>query len=73
MKHRILNVKAERGICSFLVFFYYYYFLINLFLAALGLCCFARAFSSCGERGLLSVAVHGLLTAMVSLVEHGLQ
>ena len=44
-----------------------------LFLAALGLRCFARAFSSCSERGLLFVAVRGLLTAVASLVvEHGL-
>ena len=33
----------------------------------------ARAFSSCGERGLLFVVVHGLLIAVASLVaEHGL-
>ena len=44
---------------------------IYLFLAALGLCCCAWAFSSCGERGLLFVAVHGPLTAVASLVaEH---
>ena len=44
-----------------------------LFLAALGLCCCARALSSCGERGLLFVAVRGLLIAAASLVaEHGL-
>ena len=44
-----------------------------LFLAALGLRCCARAFSSCGERGLLLVAVHGLLIVVASLVaEHGL-
>ena len=31
------------------------------------------SFSSCGERGLLFVAAHGLLTAVASLVaEHGL-
>ena len=43
------------------------------FFAALGLCCCARAFSSCGERGLLFVAVRGLLIAVASLVaEHGL-
>ena len=43
------------------------------FLAALGLGCCARAFSSCGERGLLFVEVHGLLIAVASLVvEHGL-
>ena len=53
------------------------FLLINLFiysfLAALGLRCCTRAFSSCGERGLLFVAVHGLLIAVASLVaEHGL-
>ena len=31
----------------------YFFLLINLFLAALGLCGCAPAFSSCGERGLL--------------------
>ena len=49
------------------------YLLIYLFLAALGLRCRAWAFSSCGERGLLFVAVRGLLIAVASLVaEHGL-
>ena len=43
------------------------------FLAALGLHCCAQAFSSCGKRGLLFVAVHGLLIAVASLVAaHGL-
>ena len=61
---------------------YYFYFssiflkfiyLIYLFLAALCLRCCAWAFSSCLERGLLFVAVHGLLIAVASLVaEHGL-
>ena len=42
-------------------------------MAALGLCCCPRAFSSCGERGLLFIAVRGLLIAVASLVaEHGL-
>ena len=46
---------------------------IYLFLPALALRCCARAFSSCGERGLLFVAVRGLLIAVASLVaEHGL-
>ena len=50
---------------------------INLFilfiLAALGLRCCTQAFSSCGERGLLFVVVHGLLIAVASFVEeHGL-
>ena len=44
-----------------------------LFLAALGLGCCTRAFSGCGERGLLFVAVCGLLIVVASLVaEHGL-
>ena len=47
---------------------------IYLFMAALGLRCCARAFSSCSERGLLFVAVLGLLIAVASLVaERGLQ
>ena len=46
---------------------------IYLVLAALGLRCCARAFSSCGERGLLFVVARGLLIAVASLVaEHGL-
>ena len=46
---------------------------IYLFLAVLGLRCCAQAFSSCGERGPLFVAVHGLLIVVASLVlEHGL-
>ena len=46
---------------------------IYLFLAALGLRCCARAFSSCGEWALLIVVVLGLLIAVASLVaEHGL-
>ena len=43
------------------------------FLAVLGLRCCTRAFSNCGERGLLFVAVCGLLIALASLVvEHKL-
>ena len=43
-------------------------------MAVLGLRCCARAFSSCGERGLLFVAVRGLLIAVASLVvKRGLQ
>ena len=54
-------------------FFYKFIYFMYLFLAVLGLCCCTRAFSSCGERGLLFIAVRGLLTAVASLVvEHGL-
>ena len=38
-----------------------------LYLAALGLCCCARASSSCSEWGLL-IAVSSLLTLVASLV-----
>ena len=44
-----------------------------LFLVALGLCCCTGTSSSCGERGLLFIAVRGLLIAGASLVQHGLQ
>ena len=60
----------------FILFYFLYIFktffislmlyLIYLFLAALGLRCCARAFSSCRERGLLFVAVRGLLIAVAS-------
>ena len=54
-------------------FFFNLFIFIYLFLAALGLCCCAQAFSSCGERGLLFVVVRGLLIGVASLVvEHGL-
>ena len=75
-------------LCSFVLLFLFYFLkLINLFLAAQGLRCCAWAFSSCIKRGLLFVAVRGLLIAVASLVavrglliavasivaEHGLQ
>ena len=41
---------------------------IYLFLAALGLRCCMRAFSSCVKRGLLFIAVCGLLIAVASLL-----
>ena len=56
---------------SFLKILFIYF--IYLFLAASGLHCCVRAFSSCGERVLLFIVVHGLLLAVSSLVvEHGL-
>ena len=57
---------------SFIFLLLLLYFL-NLFLAVLGLLCCARAFSSCGEQGLLFFVAHGLLIAVASLVaEHRL-
>ena len=56
-----------------LAFFFLINFLVFYFLAVLGFRCWVQAFSSCGERGLLFVAVRGLLIAVASFVaEHGL-
>ena len=58
--------------------FFVFVFLINLFiylfLGVLGLRFCARAFSVCGERGPLFIAVRGPLTIAASVVaEHRLQ
>ena len=51
-----------------------FYLFIYLFMAVLGLCFCARAFSSCSKRGPLFIAVRGPLTIVASLVaEHRLQ
>ena len=53
---------------------FFFFFLIYLFIYVLGLRFCARAFSSCGKRGPLFIAVHGPLTITASLVaEHRLQ
>ena len=53
--------------------FIYLFIYLFLFLAALGLRCCARTFSSGSKQWLLFVAVRGLLIAVASLVaEHGL-
>ena len=55
-------------------FFNFIYLFIYLFLAVLGPRFCARAFSSCGKRGPLFIAVRGPLTVAASLVaEHRLQ
>ena len=62
-------------VCLFFIFIIIFKInlFIYLFLAALGLHCCTWAFSSCGERGLLFIVVHGLLIAVASLVvEQGL-
>ena len=49
------------------------FILFSLLLAALGLCCCARVFSSRGEWGLLFLVVRGLLIVVASfVVEHRL-
>ena len=55
-------------------FFLIFIYLFILFMAVLGLRFCARAFSSCGKRGPLFIAVRGPLTVAASLVaEHRLQ
>ena len=55
------------------VFWRFFLLLFNLFLAALGLHCCVQAFSSCGEQGLLFIAMCRLLIVVASLVtEHRL-
>ena len=71
LKQNIGHIKEENCVLNCLFFFPYKF--IYLFMAALGLRCCAWAFSSCDERELLFVTVHGLLIAVASLVaEHGL-
>ena len=57
----------------YLLIFVFSKFIYLLFLAVLGLHCCTRAFSSCGQQGLLFVVLRGLLIAVASpVVEHGL-
>ena len=58
---------------SALEMYYFKKLLIYLFLAVLGLHCYAWDFSSCGQQRLLLVVACGLLSAVASLAaEHGL-
>ena len=66
------------SVCDTFVFFFFFlrfiYLLIDWLIAMLGLHFCARAFSSCGKRGPLFIAVRGPLTVVASLVaEHRLQ
>ena len=55
------------------IYVYIYMCIYIYILAALGVRCRVRAFSSCGEQGLLFIAVRRLLIAVAFLVaEHGL-
>ena len=65
---RVFGIVLYRLWASFSFLIYSF-----LLLAAFGLRCCARAFSSWGERGLVFIAVRGLLIAVAPLVaEHGL-
>ena len=69
MANRSKSIDLLKGLSLFFKLISFIY----LFLAALGLRCCARAFSNCGEQGLLFVAVHRLLIVVASLVaQHGL-
>ena len=64
----------EPGTCGSINFFLKFIYLFYLFLAVLGLRFCARAFSSCGKRGPLFIAVRGPFTVAASLVAgHRLQ
>ena len=64
----ILGVSVGLFLDEIHIFFYLFiYLFIYLFMAVLGLHCCVRAFSSCGEWGLLFVAVCGLLIVVASL------
>ena len=71
------DLFGNRKATLFFFFFlndYSVFILFILLMAVLGLRFWARAFSSCGERGPLSIAVRGPLTVAASLVaEHRLQ
>ena len=71
----IYILPKERKVDFKHIFFFFINLFIYLFIfAVLGLRFCARAFSSCGERGPLFIAVRGPLTVAASLVaEHRLQ
>ena len=60
-------------LCMFYTFSFKITYLFILFLAALGLHCCVKAFSSSGERGLLYRWGVRASDLEASLVEHGLQ
>ena len=57
-----------KSIIIYLYIYLFIYLFIYLCLAALGLRCCTWAFSSCGEWGLLFLAVRGLLSGGLSLL-----
>ena len=62
-------IYTKRGLISCFFQFIFYLFIFG----CAGSRCCAQAFSSCGEQGLLFIAVHVLLIAVASFVaEHRL-
>ena len=62
--HSLSTTNVVNSVIKKIFLIYLFYFL-----SALGLCYCMQAFSSCGQRELLFIAVHGLLTEVASLVE----
>ena len=70
----LFGARNKAQLSSQLPLHFLKFLFIYLFLTLLGLCFCARAFSSCGKRGPLFIAVRGPLTIAASLVaEHRLQ
>ena len=68
------GVKGHLGNLGTYSIFFFLNLWVYLFMAVLGLRFCARAFSSCGERGPLFIAMRGPLIIAASLVaEHRLQ
>ena len=68
------GLDAEKELEFFFLSFGFIYLFIYLFMAVLGLRFCARAFSSCGKRGPLFIAVGGPLIITASLIaKYGLQ
>ncbi len=69
LQHSLLTASWMSQNMGFLpTSFFFFFNFIYLFLAVLGLHLCARAFSSCGKRGPLFIAVRGPLTVAASLV-----
>ena len=68
MKHLFIQMWSQKTFHILFILFYFIYLFIYLFLAVLGLGFCARAFSSCGKRGPLFIAVRGPLTIMWPLL-----
>ena len=70
----VMQWSDQRHLDCFLFFVLFFFKFIYLFMAVLGLHFCARAFSRCGKRGPLFIAVRRPLTIAASLVaEHRLQ
>ena len=71
--HTCVRINFFTNIASYVLFnnmkFFNKFIFIYLLLAASGLRCCAWAFSSCDKRGLLFVAVHGILIVVASRCE----